>query len=110
MVSWMVTAKKVDAAIKRIIEVARPRRLILFGSYVRGEITANSDLDILVVTGDDVKNARKESVRIRRALKGISMPMDILVVPESELQNAAHIPGLIYREALAHGKVVHESV
>jgi len=78
MVSWMVTAQKVEAAIKGIIEVARPRRLILFGSYVRGEITANSDLDILVV-------------------------------PESELQKAAHIPSLIYREALAHSKVVHES-
>lgn len=109
MVSWMVTAQKVEAAIKRIVEVAHPRRLVLFGSYVRGEITANSDLDILVVTGDDVKNAREESVRIRRALKGISMPMDIIVVPESELQKTAHIPGLIYREALAHGKVVHES-
>jgi len=110
MVSWMVTAQKVEAAIKRIVEVAHPQRLILFGSYVRGEITPNSDLDILVVTGDDVKNVRKESVRIRRALKGISMPVDIIITPESKLRELAQTPGFIYREALMHGKVVYEAV
>jgi len=108
-VSWAVTPEKVRAAIKRILEACSPRKLILFGSYVRGGMNSNSDLDILVVTGDDVVNARKESVRIRRALRGISMPMDILVVPEARLKELADVPGLIYREALDQGEVVYES-
>ena len=66
-------------------------------------------IDILVVTGDEVVNTRKESVRIRRALRGISMPMDILVVPESKLRALASTPGLIYREALEQGEVVYKS-
>ena len=37
------------------------------------------------------------------------MSMDILVVPESELEELASMPGLIYREAIKHGKVVYES-
>jgi hypothetical protein len=48
-------------------------------------------------------------VRIRRALKGIEMAMDILVVPEDELEELSASPGLIYREALNKGKVVYES-
>jgi hypothetical protein len=68
----------------------------------------NSDLDILVVTGDDIENPRKESVRIRRALKGIVMSMDILVVPESKLEELTNMPGLIYREAMRDGEVVYE--
>ncbi len=68
-VPWAVTREKVDAALQRIIEVAHPRKLILSGSYVSGTTRRNSDLDILVVTGDDVENPRKESVRLRRALK-----------------------------------------
>lgn len=79
---WKVTPEKVEAAIKRIVEVSRPRKLILFGSYVRGDTNVYSDLDILVVTGDEVQSSRKESIRIRRALRGISMPKNILVVPE----------------------------
>jgi len=105
---WAITPEKVQTAIKRIIEVSRPRKLILFGSYVRGNMNLNSDLDILVVTGDDIENPRKESVRIRRALKGIVMSLDILVVPESKLQELVNVPGLIYREAMRDGEVVYE--
>jgi predicted nucleotidyltransferase len=106
---WEITPEKVQNAIKRIVEVSRPRKLILFGSYVRGNMNLNSDLDILVVTGDDIENPRKESVRIRRALKGIVMSMDILVVPESKLEELINVPGLIYREAMRDGEVVYES-
>ena len=105
---WEITPEKVQNAIKRIVEVSRPRKLILFGSYVRGNMNLNSDLDILVVTGDDIENPRKESVRIRRALKGIVMSMDILVVQESKLEELTNMPGLIYREAMRDGEVVYE--
>lgn len=107
-VSWEVTPQKVQAAVEKIIEAAQPRQIILFGSYVRGRMHRDSDLDVLVVSGELVDNPRKESVRIRRALRGIGMPMDILVVSESRLKELADTPGLIYREALREGKIVYE--
>jgi predicted nucleotidyltransferase len=107
-VSWEVTPQKVQAAVEKIIEAAQPRQIILFGSYVRGRMHRDSDLDVLVVSSDPVDNPRQESVRIRRALKGISMSMDILVVSERRLKELADTPGLIYREALREGKVVYE--
>ncbi|MEW6381903.1 MAG: nucleotidyltransferase domain-containing protein [bacterium] len=106
---WEITPEKVEMAIQRIIEVGHPLKLILFGSYVRGETTINSDLDILVVMRNDIINQRQESVRIRRALRGISMPMDIIVVPEEKWIQLKDEPGLIYRQALREGKVVYES-
>jgi predicted nucleotidyltransferase len=75
----------------------------------RGEQTDSSDLDILVVTGDEVSNPRGESVRIRRELKDIDMSMDILVVTERVLKELADAPGLIYREILREGETVYES-
>ena len=108
-VAWEITPQKVDAVVRRIIEIGKPKKLILFGSYVSGNVHRNSDLDILVVTGDDIESPRKESIRIRRALKGILLSMDIVVVTESKLKESAEIPGLIYREALRNGKVVYEA-
>lgn len=108
-VLWEMTHEKVQTVIKKIIDISQPRKLIIFGSYVRGNIHTNSDLDILVVTNDEIDNPRKESVRIRRAVKGIIMSMDILVVQESKLEELAKIPGLIYKEALENGEVVYES-
>ena len=107
--AWAVTPQKVQTAIHKIVEVSQPRKAILFGSYVHGDMGMNSDLDVLVVTGNHIENPRKESVRIRRALRGIRMSMDILVVPEAIFEEMAHVPGLIYREALRNGKVVYES-
>lgn len=106
--AWEVTPQKVKAVVDKIIEIATPRKVILFGSYVRGNMTINSDLDVMVVTSN-VENPRKEGIRIRRALKGIMMPIDILVVQEDVLAEAADTPGLIYREAIKNGKVVYES-
>jgi len=104
-----VTPEKVTAAIRKIIEVGKPLKLILFGSYVQGNMNINSDVDILVVACDDIQNPRKESVRIRRELRGISMPMDVLVVPESKWELLKNHPGLIYREIRTKGKLVYES-
>jgi predicted nucleotidyltransferase len=107
--SWSITPEKVDAVIRRIVETSRPRKLVLFGSFVRGESHTHSDLDILVVARDEVDNPRQESARIRRALRGLSMPMDILVVSEDKLEELARRPDLIYAEALKSGRVVYES-
>jgi uncharacterized protein len=107
--SWRVTPEKVDAAVRKIIEVARPSKLIIFGSYISNQADINSDVDFLVITGKEIENTRKESVRIRRALRGIGMPMDILVVPERKWVELKDEPGLIYREAMRKGRVVYES-
>ncbi len=107
-IPWAVTREKVEAAVRRIVEVSRPVLVILFGSYVRGTMDRNSDLDVLVVTDDTVENPRKEAVRIRRALRGILMPMDLLVVPRSQWEALKDRPGLVYREALKTGVIAYE--
>ncbi len=107
--SWEITSEKVRAVVEKIIEVSNPKKIILFGSYVRGESHLNSDLDILVVTGNEIETPRRESVRIRRALKGIIMSMDILVVQESRLKELEAVPGLIYREGVNKGEIIYEA-
>ena len=108
MYSWEITEEKVQRAIQRIVEVAHPLSIILFGSYVRGQTGLNSDLDILIVVNEDVKNCRRESVRIRKALRDMSMPMDILVIRDQELKELADVPGLIYSTIIKEGRMIYE--
>ena len=107
-VPWAVTPEKVAAVVRRLVQAARPRKLILFGSYVRGETGRDSDLDVLVITGDEAVNPRAESIRLRDCLEDIDMPMDILVVSEKRFTELRHTRGLIYREAAEHGCVAYE--
>ena len=106
---WTVTPEKAQLAIQRIVEVSRPKKVILFGSYARQTLHIHSDLDILIVVDDEVKDTREESIRIRRQLRGILMPMDIVVVSERQFRKLAKVPGLIYAEALQQGTLVYEA-
>jgi predicted nucleotidyltransferase len=106
---WRITPEKIQAAIDRVVEACSPKRIILFGSGASGKLHRDSDLDLLVVMNRSIENPRKESVRIRRALRGLLIPADIVVIEEDQLAGLADLPGLIYREAVRKGRVVYES-
>ena len=97
------------AAVDRVVEACSPRRIILFGSGASGKLHRDSDLDLLVVMDGSIENPRKESIRIRRALRGLLIPADIIVIAENQLAGLADLPGLVYREAVRNGRVVYES-
>ena len=85
--SRSITPEKIEATIKRVVSVAQPRKVILFGSVVSATQTLHSDLNILVVTKDEVESRCQESVRIRRAFPTLSplpppeMPNDTAFLP-----------------------------
>jgi uncharacterized protein len=46
----MLSQKVIDDAVQRIVKIAaNPLKVIMFGSYGRGEATRDSDLDLIVV-------------------------------------------------------------
>ena len=104
---WLVTREKIEQAVRRIVEVAHPTKVILFGSAARGQSHRDSDADFLVVV-DRTNRPRQESIRIRRALGAINMPVDIVVVAADRLQELATRPGLLYAEAMKRGRIVYE--
>lgn len=106
---WAVTSEKVDAAVRRTIGFAHPKKIYLFGSCVHAKPDGSPprDMDMLVVVDDTVGRIYEESARIRGALGDIHMPMDIVVARESELERFAQVPGYIYREVLRNGRLVY---
>lgn len=106
---WAITPEKIKEAVQKIVDFEQPKQVILFGSAARGTTHPDSDVDFLVVTKGEVESPRRESVRIRQALSGVSMPMDILVISEKRLRELGDQPGLVYREALRSGKVVYDA-
>jgi predicted nucleotidyltransferase len=106
---WAITPGKVEQAVRRLVEAGQPRKIILFGLYVRGETHRDSDLDVLVIAEDRVENARKESARLRHALRGLPLCLDVLVVRERDFNRLKDRVGLIYREAARHGRVVYDA-
>jgi predicted nucleotidyltransferase len=92
---------------RRILAVSDPIKVIVFGSHARGEGTEHSDLDILVVL-DQVESTRTESIRLRRALRGLMYPIDILISTPQQLTRYQDVEGMIYKFALEEGTVIYE--
>lgn len=92
-----------------------PEKIILFGSYAYGDPTANSDIDILVVTSDNVIPAsfsEKSTIylRISKAISEIKkeFPVDLIVHTKPMHQKFIEIDSLFARELLLKGKVLYE--
>jgi predicted nucleotidyltransferase len=71
--------------VNRIVSVAQPERIILFGSRARGTAHAGSDIDLLVIARSDQPRYRR-AAPIYGALSDILAPMDILVYSPQEVK------------------------
>lgn len=95
-----------DEIVRRIVEVAQPDRIILFGSAARGEMGPDSDLDLLVVKAG-VPHRRRLAQQIYLALFGIAVPVDIIVVRPDDIEAFKDKVGTIIGPALKDGKLLY---
>jgi len=93
---------------RRIVRVAKPSRLLLFGSAASGHMTEDSDLDILVVVQGPV-HRRRMAQEIYRSLRGVGVSVDVVVATEDDLQNYGQRAGTILKTALREGRVIYEA-
>ena len=102
----LVNQEIVKQMTQRIVECFAPRKIIAFGSWARGEVTPDSDIDFLVIMpyGDSKRDCQ---VAIRRELKDFRIPKDIIVATDEEIAQKS-INGYIYKAALSEGVVLYE--
>jgi len=95
-----------EQAIQTLVEAARPERIILFGSHARGEARQDSDMDFLVIESK-VEDRAREMVRLRRALRPLRIPVDVLVYSTDEVARWGDQPGSALYWALREGRIVY---
>ena len=104
----MLTQETIQIAVDRILAVAKPNKVIMFGSYARGNANEDSDLDLMVVE-PEVSNKSDEMIRLRSAIGSIGVGVDILVCSETEAKRRGQVPGTVIYWALKEGKVLYEA-
>ena len=92
--------------IHRIVEVADPDEIVLFGSAVRGRLRKHSDLDLVVIkAGLGDRYLLKQ--RINANFFGLPVPVDIVVVSPEEAREARRNAWTFLGRALRDGRSVY---
>jgi len=103
------TESMIERAGRALIDAASaPAKVILFGSHARGEADEGSDFDFLVIERE-VPDRGAEAIKLRRALKGFGVPVDVIVMDEALVERRSKVKGTMVDRALREGRVVAES-
>lgn len=104
----MLTSETIAATAQRIATAAsKPARVIVFGSYARGDANEDSDLDLLVVENDIVDHTA-EYLRLREAVGSIGVGVDLLLLSQLEFEKRRHWWSTPVYWAEREGRVLHE--
>jgi predicted nucleotidyltransferase len=104
----MIDEATITKAVELLRGAALEAKIILFGSYARGDVTEESDLDFLVIERA-VADRVAEMVRLRRVLSPLRIPVDVVVVSERMFCDWSDTPGNVLYEAAVEGRVVYEA-
>jgi len=105
----MTTSQVIEEIGARLASAAPPRsRVLLFGSHARGTAADDSDYDVLVIE-PTVESAFRESARLRRELRGLGVPIDVIVMDEAKARRRAAVPGTMVERALREGRLLAQT-
>jgi len=93
---------------RRLVAEFNPHRIILFGSQARGTAGRHSDIDLLVVC--PVAGRKRDlMVAMDRALGGLGIARDVIVLTPEEYEINREIPGTAARPAALEGRILYDS-
>jgi uncharacterized protein len=103
-----VTPELIAYIVQKIARAVAPQRIILFGSYARGEAARTSDLDLFIVQ-DSVMSNREMRRQIEYLLWGRRFGVDLVVRrPEEVARNVNDGNPFYTHHILGEGRVLYE--
>jgi len=103
----MVSDDVLNEVTRRLVEGFHPEKIILFGSQARGTADERTDVDILVICRSEGKR-RDAVLEMDRALWGMRLARDMVLLTPEEYERGRQIPVTIARYASLEGRVLHD--
>ncbi len=95
-----------EEIVARVFRAITPSKIFMFGSAASDEMGPDSDIDLLIITRA-AENPRVLSTQIRRQLRGLPFPFDVVVSSQEQYDRFKDVVGSIFYTALKHGRVLY---
>ena len=93
--------------VERLVEALHPARIYLFGSQARGDTTADSDYDLMVLVDHRTEPRYRLSQQGHRALWGIPAAVDVVVWDRETFDARLHLKASLPATVVREGKLLH---
>ena len=109
----LITPEQIEEVKNRLVAVYDPVSIYLFGSYVWGSPTVDSDLDLMVVIDKfepmvtDDGEVQRAAFAGRKALIGLLIPKDIIVLMKDDFDDRSKVEGRLPYIVKNHGKLLY---
>lgn len=104
--------RALEETVRRIVHIANPEAVILFGSCAEGRAREDSDLDFVVVSDTEDPGALTEDIyeglaELARGRWRRFPSVDVVVFTSDEWEHEAQLPGMLAHRVLRRGVMVH---
>ena len=105
----MFSEESIVLAAQRIAAASSsPAKVILIGSYARGDATEDSDVDLVVLQKEFV-NKGKEYLKLISEVQKVMTRVDLILMREDDFEWRSLVGGTLPYWAKKEGRVLHES-
>jgi predicted nucleotidyltransferase len=101
-----IPQEAIDQVVEQIVEKFKPQKIILFGSYARGEPRPESDVDLLVIMDTPIKEVQ-QAIQICQQIE-YRFGLDLIVHTSKHLAERVKMGDWFLRDVLKEGKVIYE--
>ena len=99
--------KKINKLVNRLKDHYKPDKIILFGSFARGDYHEGSDVDLIVIKDDVPDNFLRRLDEVLDFCDG-EIEVQILVYKKEEIKRMLEEGNDFIRTVLKEGKVIYE--
>jgi len=103
----MIQPEQIPQIVNAIVEGCDPEKIILFGSFARGNPDKDSDLDFIIVRETDTPRMQR-GWEIRKHLLGVHVPLDLKIYTPDEFREHAARQDSFLRQILNESIVLYE--
>ena len=103
----MINFHDIEQVATKLGTAANAERVILFGSYARGDAREHSDVDFMIVAESTLPRF-KRSRELYKMLRPHPFGMDIVVYTPEEIERGKRIPVSFVSSVLQEGKTLYE--
>lgn len=95
--------------VQRLVVALNPEQIFLFGSYAYGKPNKDSDVDLLIIIAHSDEPSYRRARGAYRALRGILMPTDVIVITKEEMQRKQAVRTSLVSQILREGQLLYEA-